>query len=581
MPGKAPVLIIDDEVLVQNLLGMLLEGDGFEVISALSGTKGLELAREAEPEAIILDVGLPDIDGFEVCRRLREFTDAVILFATAKDNREDILRGLQLGADDYVVKPYSYEELVARLNACLRRQTAGKRPTLVRSAYGEGLLLDPSQRVVFIEDGQSVQLTPKEFELLRFMVENRGQVLSVDEILTEVWGPAYVGERDLVKQFIYRLRSKLEPDPSNPQSIVTIRGSGYTLEEVTKPSGASERAEKAAGVDTLPYSAGAGSTPTRPGFRRSDIQRALEGSSGGKSRTSSQQEVAKDGLRRWVWQTWAGRAASVGVAVVFMLAVTPIASADALPGGILYPVKTISEDMRLAFAGTDLRGIQLHLEFAGRRLDETVSLLAQNRSAGVPAIMAEYENEVLEASWIMANTTRGGHPEVEVMESLMKSVTDSHNRVLADLVRTSPDDARPAIAHAAAVLNREAEAVRALFAGEETQTPMAGARGEDAEVGSPAEAIETGLATGVLLAEGGTGTPMSSESSRATDQGLGEATWSPGNSAPPDAQTATKVVLTPTSDPQSTTPPLATPSEARDASPSPYGSATPPPGPRP
>lgn len=236
MHVKPVILIIDDEHKVLELLAMRLRSDGFKVLTATTGLRGMKLAYEAHPDVIILDVVMPGMDGLEVCRRLRAMTEAVILFVSVKSRSEDIVRGLHMGADDYISKPYHYKELLARVTACLRRRTEASLPP-VRLTQGEALLVaDPSRRLIFLNDGRSVQLTPKEFKLLAFLVKNRGRVLSVDAILANVWGPGYGGDRHLVKQFIYRLRTKLEADPSDPEHIVTIRGSGYAFEEDTQPA---------------------------------------------------------------------------------------------------------------------------------------------------------------------------------------------------------------------------------------------------------------------------------------------------------------------------------------------------------
>lgn len=236
MPGRMRVLLVDDETKGLELLRMRLVEDGYDVQTASVGTDGLRRAYDEHPDVIMLDLLMPGMDGLEVCRRLRDMTDAVIVFVTVKGSTEDIVRGFQAGADDYVVKPYNYAELRARLEARLRRRSEGQALPPIRLAQGEAVLIaDPSRRLVFIQDGRSVQLTPKEFELLQFMVRNRGRVLSAEAILANVWGPGYEDEGDLVKQFIHRLRSKLEPDPSTPEYIVTIRGSGYTFEEDTRP----------------------------------------------------------------------------------------------------------------------------------------------------------------------------------------------------------------------------------------------------------------------------------------------------------------------------------------------------------
>jgi DNA-binding response OmpR family regulator len=223
------VLVIDDDVTLANLLCMLFEKDGFETISASNGADGIRLARKHKPDAIILDIMMPGMHGYEVCRRLRKMTDAVIVFVSVKGSTEDIVRGLHLGGDDYVVKPYTYEELSSRVQACLRRRTKDKLPPVIKASDEVMLVTDPDRRLVFINN-EETQLTPTEFEVLKYLIKNQGKVLSADAILANAWGPEYVGERELVKQFIYRLRSKLEPDPKDPKYIQTVRGSGYVFE---------------------------------------------------------------------------------------------------------------------------------------------------------------------------------------------------------------------------------------------------------------------------------------------------------------------------------------------------------------
>jgi DNA-binding response OmpR family regulator len=226
---KIRVLVIDDDVTLGNLLTMLFEKDGYEAVHATSGRSGLRIAQESEPDAIILDIVMPDMDGYEVCRRLRETTDAVIVFVSVKGKTEDIIRGLQMGGDDYVVKPYTFAELSNRMLACLRRRGTGKPPTVLKAARNLMLITDPDRRLVFV-DRREAQLTPTEFEVLMYLLKHPGKVLSPDAILANAWGPEYIGSHELVKQFIYRLRTKLEDDPKNPRFILTVRGAGYLFE---------------------------------------------------------------------------------------------------------------------------------------------------------------------------------------------------------------------------------------------------------------------------------------------------------------------------------------------------------------
>lgn len=229
MPDKTRVLVVDDDARILDLLRLSLQKDGFEVFAASSGPAALKLAYEAHPDAIILDIMMPGMDGFEVCRRLRDMTDAAILFVNTRGQTEDIVRGLQVGGDDYIIKPYAYQVLLARLTACLQRRASDK-PFPVLKSTGDVLWLTDPTRHQILMDNCIVQLTPREFEIIQYMVKNQGRVLSTDAILANVWGSEYIGEWHLLKQFIYRLRRKLEPDPTNPQHLLTVRGTGYVLE---------------------------------------------------------------------------------------------------------------------------------------------------------------------------------------------------------------------------------------------------------------------------------------------------------------------------------------------------------------
>lgn len=225
------VLVIDDDENYRNLIEHMLVRHDFEVTKAQSGVDGLRLAYSLQPHAILLDVMMPNYDGFEVCRRLREMTDTCIIFITNKGNSEDIVRGLSLGADDYITKPFRMEELISRLIACLRRTTTTQvvKRLPVPLGNGDSLILDRSRRQVIIR-GKTVHLTQKEFELLEYMLTHADRVLNSDAILAQIWGPQYIGDTDLLKQFIYRLRQKLEVDPKKPSLILTVRGVGYSFE---------------------------------------------------------------------------------------------------------------------------------------------------------------------------------------------------------------------------------------------------------------------------------------------------------------------------------------------------------------
>jgi len=226
MRRRFRILVIDDHPDVLALLRATLTSEGFDVVTAQDALTGLRAAYESHPDAILLDVMMPDMDGFEACRRLREMTDVPIIFVTAKGTIEDIVHGLSLGADDYVVKPFERSELTSRLAACLRR--SGERTSEAGDYLfpAESVVLD-CDRHELVVGNRTVYLTPKEFEVLRLLIRHTGKVLSTDAILTRVWGPDWIGEPDLVKQYMYRLRRKIEEDPSEPRYLHTVRGGGY------------------------------------------------------------------------------------------------------------------------------------------------------------------------------------------------------------------------------------------------------------------------------------------------------------------------------------------------------------------
>jgi DNA-binding response OmpR family regulator len=225
------ILVIDDEVGFLDLVERMVVLRGFEVAKARSGVDGLRLAYSWQPHAVLLDIMMPNYDGFEVCRRLREMTDIPIIFLTCLASSEDIVRGLSLGADDYITKPFRTEELISRLIACLRRTSRTQSVNRLPVPLGDGssLMLDKSRRRV-VRGGEAIHLTQKEFDLLAYMAQHPGRVLRKDALLAQVWGARYMGDTDLLKQFIYRLRQKLESDPKTPHLIHTVRGVGYSLE---------------------------------------------------------------------------------------------------------------------------------------------------------------------------------------------------------------------------------------------------------------------------------------------------------------------------------------------------------------
>jgi two-component system KDP operon response regulator KdpE len=217
------VLVVDDEPQIVRALKVVLREAGFEAIGAETETEALDLAAVHPPEAAIVDLVLPDGDGVEVTRRLREWSEMPILVLSAIGDEEQKVRALEAGADDYITKPFGSRELVARLQAALRR--TGPAEPEPRIAV-EGLDIDLAAHVVR-RDGTPVHLTPIEFELLRVLVRNRGRLMTHRALLTDVWGPQYVNDVQPLRTHIARLRAKIEPDGGTPRYIVTDPGVGY------------------------------------------------------------------------------------------------------------------------------------------------------------------------------------------------------------------------------------------------------------------------------------------------------------------------------------------------------------------
>ena len=220
------LLLVDDEENLRSMLEAALRHSGFEVASAATGREAIDAVPAARPDLIVLDVMLPDLDGFEVCRRLRsDGSRTPVLFLTARDGTDDKVRGLTLGGDDYLVKPFSLEELVARIHAVLRRAGATREDVVLRCA--DLALDDDAHRVT--RGGVDVSLSPTEYNLLRFLLVNQGRVMSKAQILDHVWQYDFGGDGGVVETYIGYLRRKL--DTNGPRLIHTIRGFGYTLRE--------------------------------------------------------------------------------------------------------------------------------------------------------------------------------------------------------------------------------------------------------------------------------------------------------------------------------------------------------------
>ena len=218
------VLVVDDEEPIRDLVRGYLHRDGMEVIVAGDGLAALAAVREHDPDVVVLDLMLPGLDGIEVCRQLRAFSDAYVVMLTARGEEVDRIVGLSIGADDYLVKPFSPRELVARVKALLRRPRLGAGPANLPL----GLLVDPQRREVKV-DGRAVDLTQLEFDLLATLVRDPGIVLSRQQLLDRVWGTDFVGDDHLLDVHIAKLRHKLGDDATKPRFVETVRGVGFRV----------------------------------------------------------------------------------------------------------------------------------------------------------------------------------------------------------------------------------------------------------------------------------------------------------------------------------------------------------------
>jgi two-component system KDP operon response regulator KdpE len=228
------VLVIDDEPPIQRSLQNALDGLPYKLLEALSGKEGLIRASSHNPDLILLDLGLPDLDGLEVLRRLREWSSVPVIIVSARGQEQDKIKGLNSGADDYLTKPFSIGELLARMNACLRRSArAGKESEEPVFSAGD-LRVDLVRRLVFVREAE-VKLTPIEYKLLIEFVRHAGKVLTHRHLLKEVWNVHNEEQAQYVRVFVHQLRQKIEADPARPRFIQTEPGVGYRLK--TQPEG--------------------------------------------------------------------------------------------------------------------------------------------------------------------------------------------------------------------------------------------------------------------------------------------------------------------------------------------------------
>jgi DNA-binding response OmpR family regulator len=231
MPDSSTILLVDDEDSVQKLLTYPLERDGFRVVSARDGEEALIRFAEEPVDLVVLDIMLPKLDGLEVCKRLRSESSVPIIMLTARDDEFDTVLGLELGADDYITKPFSIREFRSRVRALLRRAGASRSDAAPSEPLVAGILsLDPERREVKV-DGRVLELTYVEFELLKTLVAQPGKVFSRRALLQAIWGDSAYREPRTIDVHVRHLREKVEQDPSEPDLILTVRGAGYRLRE--------------------------------------------------------------------------------------------------------------------------------------------------------------------------------------------------------------------------------------------------------------------------------------------------------------------------------------------------------------
>jgi DNA-binding response OmpR family regulator len=233
MDGK--ILVVDDEPLYQRLLKVNLETEGFEVITASNGETAVELVASQKPQLVVLDIMMPKLDGIATCERIRQFSNVPVIMLTAKGEEKDRVRGFAVGADDYVVKPFSVNELVARVHAVLRRAQNQEEGTQSRFFIHGNIRIDFAKAEVS-KDEKPVYLSATEYRLLLHFAQNLGQVLTAENLLSAVWGTQYKDDKEILWVSIARLRQKLENDPHSPEHIVTRSGLGYLMPPIERES---------------------------------------------------------------------------------------------------------------------------------------------------------------------------------------------------------------------------------------------------------------------------------------------------------------------------------------------------------
>ena len=226
MTRKATVLVVDDEPHVVRLVKANLETSGYKILTAADGEQALRVVRDESPDLVILDIMLPKMDGYEVCRRIREFSPVPVIMLTARSAKVDLVHGFEVGADDYLTKPFAANELLVRVRAVLRR-SKWPEEVLAHQGFKAGPIEIDFARHKVTVDGQPVKLSPTEYRLLAYLASNAGRVILHRELLRAVWGPEYGEESEYLRVYVRYLRQKLEPNPANPRYLLTQPGAGY------------------------------------------------------------------------------------------------------------------------------------------------------------------------------------------------------------------------------------------------------------------------------------------------------------------------------------------------------------------
>ncbi len=223
---REKILLIEDDVEFLNLTRTWLHNAGFEVFTAGDGVEGMRRVYSSRPDIVVLDANIPKMDGWEVCRRIRDMSDIPVLMVTVNGQKSDKLKGFTLGADDYLPKPVDFHELIARVQAILRRTRTNTRDNKPSTFNNGDIEVDWGSRQVWVR-GERVKLSPTEFKIMSCLIKSRGWIVTHEQLLEKAWGPNYIGDKSFVKLYIRYLRQKIEQDPHKPQIIMTERGVGY------------------------------------------------------------------------------------------------------------------------------------------------------------------------------------------------------------------------------------------------------------------------------------------------------------------------------------------------------------------